>query len=189
MTCEQVEALLDRYVHDELDSDVAGKLAEHLQACPACGRACDGARALHEEMRALPVEKCPDPVVRRIFAATIVRPTAPGLGSRLRAFLRRRPVHLALSGVALLTVIILGAISWRHNLAKRAVPPGQSYTEAELLNQRVLIEQALAHFFKAVRKSEIIAKDEVTLARLIEPAQKSILRAINPSKHLKEGSK
>jgi hypothetical protein len=70
MTCEHARALIDRFVEDELSSDDARALADHLRGCPSCSAEMASASRLVELLATLPdVPPTPDFDERVLLAA------------------------------------------------------------------------------------------------------------------------
>ncbi|MFQ5627755.1 MAG: anti-sigma factor family protein [bacterium] len=187
MNCTQIQENIDLFLHNELEEPELGTFNRHTQSCTGCAEMLEQTRQLFAEIRNLPMAGCPDEIVGRIFQKTGI---AEAKQNRWAAFFEAtkasffiRTPRLALSVVLLAAVLIVGSIYWTTEPEYPASKIEHDYSEAELRQQKALIEKALAPLFKAVRKSEILAKNEIIRANVIEPVQKSFLKAIKPSRN------
>jgi len=93
MNCEQTLAHLDRYLDGDLDAAELGAVTAHLASCPRCERRRAYARAIHDALRALPIEG-----------------PAAGFEDRVISRARNRRRRLPLAAAAAIAVLALGSI-------------------------------------------------------------------------------
>ena len=66
MDCPTCEAMVDAYVDGELTAAESAEFERALEACPACRKRLDSARALSGLLRDIPVEPAPDLLRARV---------------------------------------------------------------------------------------------------------------------------
>jgi len=190
MNCTEIRENIDLFLHHELEEQVLRAFKRHIRSCRSCAATLEQERQLFAEIRELPHARCPDEVVRKILRKTGLAETKKDRWASvfdvMNNSLFTRTRRLAFSGILLLAVLIVGSIYLANEPDYPAKKVEYKYNEAELRQQKALIEKALAPLFKAVRKSEILTKNEIIRTNLIEPAQKSLLKALKPSRKIGE---
>jgi len=82
ISCEEVLAEIEHFLHGELDQGEAVRLADHLDTCPPCFERAEFQRRLKEIVRAKCRSEAPQPLLWRIKMAlrTEWRTRGPGQG-------------------------------------------------------------------------------------------------------------
>jgi anti-sigma factor RsiW len=79
LSCRQVAKLLQTYLDDELDSDAARKVEDHLEDCIRCGLETEAYQALKASLQRVPAGSTADAVARlRAFGEQLARTEPEG---------------------------------------------------------------------------------------------------------------
>ena len=126
MDCERARALIDGFVGDELSTDDARALADHLRGCPACSAEMAGASRLIELLATLPdVPPTPDFDERVLLAALDDRRRRHEHRNRL-ADLWAQMVRGAMrtTGTLVLTIVVVAVLMVGFVAAATTIFPG-----------------------------------------------------------------
>jgi len=123
MRCDRAQALMDRYVGEDLSPHERERFEVHLRDCRDCQQQLAGIRALVDALQRVPAPPVPRDLVGRVMARARQetqkrQPPVPARYARSTWWARVRVAGLAnaVGAVAagLLLGLVLGQQTWRH---------------------------------------------------------------------------
>lgn len=164
--CEGSLDLLEAYLDGDLPAEEAGRIQEHLAACPSCAAELAFAEKIQRELRALPLPDCPPEVLEKVYQA--------GKGEVVqfqRRPRRERTLGRRIAAVAAALVLSVGGGALFFH-AQRQQQIAQAEQEARY---------ALAYIGKLSRQTGLEIRDEVIQKRVVAPTTRGIARSLGVS--------
>jgi anti-sigma factor RsiW len=170
---------IDPYLEGDLDSEEIAKVENHLADCEDCREELALARAVVQELRALPALECPPGVVER--AAALGTSNHESAIHRLLGWFGGRNVFNLRPAMAVM-VLVIAAVSVfvlsQHEQSPFHKEP--KYTEQEIELATVDAMLAFAYLGKFSKRTGEILKNDVINDRVIIPLGKTVTEPIYP---------
>ncbi|MBN2103940.1 zf-HC2 domain-containing protein [bacterium] len=168
--CQDMQALLDLFIMDDLSGKELKMLQDHLDQCADCQRVIEG-EAWEKLLLHLPKRRCPERVIRRV--ESMIRQERKRAGVfRWQAGHWRQTVFAGAALAALLIFLII-----RHQPEEHQFTP-QAYTQEEIEQAREAMKWTMVYTAQKIKKSETRVIDEVFTHRLPESVQKSVRKVL-----------
>lgn len=168
--CQDIQALLDRFILDELSDFESKILQEHLDHCAQCQKVIEG-EAWEQHLIHLPKRSCPGRVIRNI--ETFIHSDKKKMRTmRLLHWHWRQTVIAGLAATAILAVLIL------HPIKEPQKTDQPQYTDAEIEQAREAMKWTMVYTAQKMKESESQVIDEVFTKHLPETLQKSVRKVL-----------
>lgn len=163
MRCEAVLDLIEPFIDDEVDGEVAQRLRNHLADCPSCAGEAEAARRILTELRSLPEFGLPPAVIKRVNFHISGELDNAGALSRVN----RRINWLAAAAAVLVAV---GAVTFSN----RQPEP----TDSEARRAAAEVTLALATIGNITQRANLAIKNEVIHHRVVPAAIRGFARPL-----------
>ena len=171
---------IDPYLERDLAGEEIAKLEGHLADCEDCREELALARAVVQELRALPARECPPRVVGEA-AAELGTHNRDSIVQRLLGWFSGRTVFILRPAMAVM-VLVIAAVSV-FVLSQHEQSPfngGPEYTEQELELAKLDAMLAFAYLGKYSRRTGEILKNDVINDRVIKRLGKTVTEPMYP---------
>lgn len=178
--CLAIADRIDSWLDGDLSPSETAELTAHLAACAVCREELRLAQRLRDTLRAMPVERCPDTVVDRVYAR--IAPSRPGWRERIGAALWRPALAGALAAALLLATALVGQrepgvgslAAYDAIKAEREARWALAYVgllgerAGQTLRERVIDERVIVPVVRTLEKS--LDRDESSTKREVRDA-------------------
>jgi anti-sigma factor RsiW len=174
-TCAWFRDRIDSFIDGELDTDELSVFETHSASCPSCREELELAQRVTAGLRDLPSQRCPDSVTDGVFGTIEPVHRQGPRESFLQRFFDRRGGLLrpAITGVALLIVIVSTVLIGRIRNGMEAVPP------AEIARAEAELKWTLAYVGDLGRRTGLTVRNDVLGERVVEPMRRAVHTAID----------
>jgi hypothetical protein len=171
ISCNEAQALLERFIQEELSPDDAGLLETHLGECATCQQVLEG-ETWERFLKDLPVHHCPDRINKKI-EAFIETETQKARQPRLIHWHWRQTVFAGLAAAAMIVIFVI------HS--ERSSPPVMQqtqYSEEDIEKAREVMKWTMVYTAQRMQQSKTKVIDDVFTKHLPGSVQKSIRKAL-----------
>lgn len=173
MKCSEIDDLLEAHIDEDLTPEINRKVNVHISMCTDCRAKFEMAKHIAGELRSLPLQRCPDSVVQKVFAK-IPHQKKTRLGRSLPSLFHTHPKY-ALGFSFGLVVILIAFISlsiYHPGLLFNGHQP--HYTDEEIAQAKKDIYLALEYVNYATSRTQHIIEKDVVPKKVIRPIQRSL---------------
>jgi predicted anti-sigma-YlaC factor YlaD len=168
-TCEEAQALLERFLSEDLPANELNRLQAHLDRCAQCQRVLED-EPWEQLLMNLPRQTCPKRVVQKVISG--IRKESSKKEPRLVRWHWRQMV-LASAAVAVTIAILINRPGlYQQKTAK------QEYSEEEIEQAREVMKWTMVYTAQKMKQSENQAIDKVFSDCLPQSVQKSIRKVL-----------
>ena len=168
--CQEIQALLDRFIQEDLPPGESLRLQKHLDTCVHCQKVIEG-EAWEQLLVRLPKKRCPDRVIRRVETAIHTEKKRLSV-SRFHLRHWQQTVFAGLAVAALVIILVIRPQTREHQMT----PP--EYTQEEIEKAREAMRWTMVYTAQKMKKSETKAIDDVFTRHLPRSVQKSIRKVL-----------
>jgi hypothetical protein len=165
-----MQALLDRFILDDLSQHESKRLQDHLDQCADCQRVIEG-EAWEKLLLELPGRRCPERVIRRV-ESFVLQQKKHVRDSRRHIHYWRQSVF---AGAAVAAVLIFLIVRHPPEAPRSASP---EYTQEEIEQAREAMKWTMVYTAQKIKQSETRVIDEVFTHHLPETVQKSVRKVL-----------
>ena len=142
MRCDRAQALMDRYLGEDLSPHERESFEVHLRDCRNCQQQLAGLRRLVEALQSVPAPPVPRDLVGSVMARARQESQGPQHSVAARSILSRWWERVGVTGLAnaigavaagLLLGLVLGQQTWRHAASSDGVRQPATGVDAEVV--------------------------------------------------------
>ena len=168
-TCKETQALLDRFIFDDLSAYELSQLQEHLDSCAQCQRVLED-EPWEKLLMHLPAQSCPERVVRQVISG--IRKGPHKRESRMIRWHWKQMVLASAAVAVTVAILIHRPDSYQQKVAEK------EYSQEEIEQAREVMKWTMVYTAQKMKQSENRAIDEVFTDYLPKSVQKSIRKLL-----------
>lgn len=177
MDCNEYENLITEYLDNTASPSQRIQMESHLSECERCRTLAEQEKSVLEQLRAIPIEPCPDEIVDRVMESISI----PGMSLRKRFrkwFQSRHPMRFGFASIAGSFAVVLILMLLYLPGQKKQILEVQQYSAKEIRQATVETKLALAYFAVYSRKTETILEAIDLDDPVLKPVEGELKKAL-----------
>ena len=187
MNCSRVEELLEQLILGKLGKGERAEVLAHIKSCESCRLALEEESELRKLLKQLPVQKCPDRVVKAVWKETVGKQESAWQRLFGFPFIRKevgyRIAPVAIAAAAVLLVVLIYP---RPMIQEQ---PAETYTAEQIEQAQKGTELALSVLMYVAERSEKNLTKRQLFEMLTRPIEQGLKKSLNMEKEDKSHEK